>query len=54
MKLKGILAKELEMVGLRELLEKVEHPLVSVLAGMEFEGVKIDEEALKHNGGGRV
>lgn len=47
LKLKGILDEELKKEGLQGLLEKVEHPLVSVLADMEFEGVRIDENALK-------
>jgi len=44
--LKGVLAKEING-KLLKLLNDVEHPLVYVLAQMEFEGVKVDEKALE-------
>jgi DNA polymerase-1 len=37
--------------GIESLLDKVEVPLVSVLAAMEYEGVKVDEGALKQLSG---
>ncbi|WP_118975475.1 DNA polymerase I [Taibaiella koreensis] len=40
--LKGVFAPLLEQSGATELFEKVENPLVPVLADMEFEGVGID------------
>ena len=46
-RLKGKLKESLEQVGLYELFEKLEMPLVFVLADMEYEGVAIDKEALK-------
>ncbi len=46
-KLKQILEKELEQGNLSKLFEEVEMPLMKVLAKMEFEGVRIDSEALK-------
>jgi DNA polymerase-1 len=45
--LKSKLMNELESKGQWRLLTDVEMPLVSVLAQMEFEGVKIDEDTLK-------
>lgn len=45
LQLKTTLEKELTP-ELKKLLNEVEHPLVYVLAEMEFEGVKIDEGAL--------
>jgi len=47
LRLKNILEKELEKKGLRNLFEKVEMPLLTVLAEMEIKGVKVDAEALK-------
>jgi DNA polymerase I len=41
------LQKELEKRGHSRLMRDVEMPLVAVLAAMEFEGVALDEEALK-------
>jgi DNA polymerase I len=45
--LKPKLQKELEKRGHSRLMRDVEMPLVQVLAAMEFEGVALDEEALK-------
>jgi DNA polymerase I len=47
LQLKPKLQKELEKRGHSRLLRDVEMPLVAVLAAMEFEGVALDEEALK-------
>jgi DNA polymerase-1 len=46
-RLKERLQKELEQVGLYALFEEIEMPLVFVLADMEYEGVSIDQQALK-------
>lgn len=46
LQLKEVLEKEIASVGLNDLLEKVELPLVYVLADMEYEGVKVDRKAL--------
>lgn len=47
LQLKQRLSKELENRRHSLLMRDVEMPLVSVLASMEFEGVKVDEETLK-------
>jgi DNA polymerase-1 len=47
LQLKSTLQKELEKRRHSLLLRDVEMPLVSVLATMEFEGVRVDEEVLK-------
>lgn len=47
LQLKQRLSKELESRRHALLMRDVEMPLVTVLANMEFEGVKLDEEALK-------
>lgn len=47
LQLKQRLSKELELRMHSLLMRDVEMPLVSVLASMEFEGVKLDEETLK-------
>jgi DNA polymerase-1 len=47
LQLKQRLSKELEARMHSLLMRDVEMPLVSVLASMEFEGVKLDEETLK-------
>lgn len=47
LQLKQRLSKELEQRRHALLMRDVEMPLVSVLATMEFEGVRLDEEALK-------
>lgn len=49
--LKSPLQKELEERGHKKLMTDVEMPLMSVLAEMEFEGVNIDEDALKKMSG---
>ncbi|MEM8569133.1 MAG: DNA polymerase I, partial [Bacteroidota bacterium] len=46
LQLKGKIAAEIDKEGFTKLLNEIELPLVNVLAQMEFEGVKIDEEAL--------
>lgn len=46
LRLKKVLAVEIEKKGLAELLYKVEMPLVAVLASMEMAGVSIDTEYL--------
>jgi DNA polymerase-1 len=46
--LKPLLEKELKEHNLDKLFREVEMPLVSVLADMEYYGVKIDSEALKN------
>lgn len=46
LQLKHILSKEIEQAGLGKLLHEVEEPLSFVLAAMEYEGVKIDTDAL--------
>jgi len=50
LQLKEVLAKELDE-RLSKLLDEVEHPLVYVLAQMEFEGVKVDQKALEQMSG---
>jgi DNA polymerase-1 len=47
LQLKQPLSRELEVRKHALLLRDVEMPLVQVLAAMEFEGVKLDDEALK-------
>ncbi len=47
LKLKNVLEKELDKEGVRSLFEEIEMPLVPVLAYMERNGVRIDNEALK-------
>ena len=46
LKLKPILVKEIEEEGMKELLNKVELPISTVLAGMEIAGVRLDVDAL--------
>ncbi|MCA6078410.1 DNA polymerase I [Fulvivirga sedimenti] len=46
LQLKDVLDKEIESTGLGKLLRTVELPLVNVLADMEFEGVRVDENVL--------
>ncbi|MEM1405170.1 MAG: DNA polymerase I [Bacteroidota bacterium] len=46
LQLKQKIAAEIDKEGFAKLLNEIELPLVNVLAQMEFEGVKIDEEAL--------
>lgn len=48
LQLKQVLSEQIKKESkLNSLLEEVEHPLVYVLSDMEYEGVRIDEEALK-------
>ena len=47
LKLKNILAKELEENNLKKLFEDIECPLIYVLVDMEWNGVRLDMEALK-------
>lgn len=46
LQLKHILEKEIKENNLESLLHDVEEPLSYVLAEMEYEGVKIDKDAL--------
>ncbi len=46
LQLKKVMNSEVKKAGLEELLEKVEFPLVKVLADMEFEGVRVDQNVL--------
>ncbi|MCM8568735.1 DNA polymerase I [Gramella jeungdoensis] len=45
--LKNFFEKELEEARTRKLFDEIEIPLVEVLADMEIEGIKLDEEYLK-------
>lgn len=45
-----VLDKEIEQVGMRHLLDKIELPLAEVLASMEVEGIEIDEAGIKKFG----
>ena len=47
LQLKDHLASEVKSHELHDLLHKLELPLVSVLADMEYEGVRVDESVLK-------
>ena len=47
LKLKNILAKELEENNLKKLFDDIECPLIYVLVDMEWNGVRLDMEALK-------
>ncbi|MCC6384343.1 MAG: DNA polymerase I [Bacteroidia bacterium] len=47
LQLRNILEPELEKTTAKELFENVEMPLVTVLASMEAEGIKLDKETLK-------
>ncbi|WP_040495686.1 DNA polymerase I [Fulvivirga imtechensis] len=51
LQLKHVLSKKINEEGLNKLLDKVEHPLVYVLASMEHEGVRIDQNALEQMSG---
>lgn len=44
------LDREIEQVGMRHLLDKIELPLAEVLASMEVEGIEIDEAGIKKFG----
>ncbi|MBS1684160.1 MAG: DNA polymerase I [Bacteroidetes bacterium] len=45
--LKSVIAPMVEARELTSVLNNIEHPLIPVLAGMEREGVKVDEEFLR-------
>ncbi len=47
LQLKEHLAREIEAHEMHDLLHGLEHPLVPVLADMEYEGVRVDESVLK-------
>ena len=47
LKLKNILAKEIDEKGFTKLFKEIEMPLVPVLARMEIEGARIDTNSLK-------
>ncbi|CCK82044.1 DNA polymerase I [Desulfobacula toluolica] len=40
--------KQIQDQNLSDLMEKIEIPLITVLANMEMEGIKVDEDALQH------
>lgn len=44
--LKAIFEKELDKYKMRELFDKIEMPLIDVLAAMELEGIKLDKDIL--------
>jgi len=46
LQLKAAFEPELKKTGTYQLFEKIEMPLVPVLASMEAEGIKLDVEAL--------
>ncbi|MBB6108414.1 DNA polymerase I [Mucilaginibacter lappiensis] len=47
LQLKSIFEPKLKQVESEKLINEVEHPLIYVLADMEFEGVKIDHDTLR-------
>ena len=47
LQLKGIFEPKLKQVESEKLINEIEHPLIYVLADMEFEGVKIDHDTLR-------
>lgn len=47
LQLKHEISAEIEQEGLHKLLFEVEQPLVHVLAHMEYQGIRLDEEVLK-------
>lgn len=47
LQLKDLLAKDIDGLKLQKLLHEVEEPLSFVLADMEYEGVKVDTDALE-------
>ncbi len=51
LQLKEKLEPEVEKYGMKKLLDEVEGPLVKVLSYMEYEGVKIDTDALSQMSG---
>jgi DNA polymerase-1 len=46
LQLKGIMAPMVQKQEVEKVLSDIEHPLIEVLADMEYEGVKIDQEFL--------
>ena len=46
LRLKHVLYKELEELGMRDLYHTIEEPMIDVLADMELAGVRIDSDAL--------
>lgn len=46
LQLKAVFEPKLQTVQAEKLINEIEHPLIYVLADMEFEGVKIDQAAL--------
>ena len=46
LRLKEVLYKEIESLGMLELYHRIEEPMIDVLADMELAGVRIDSEAL--------
>ena len=46
LRLKHVLAREVEALGMMELYRRIEEPMIDVLADMELEGVRIDVDAL--------
>jgi len=47
LQLKHIFESKLQAVEAEKLINEIEHPLIYVLADVEFEGVKLDEQTLK-------
>ncbi|QJD96619.1 DNA polymerase I [Mucilaginibacter robiniae] len=47
LQLKAVFEPKLQAVKAEQLINEIEHPLIYVLADMEFEGVKIDQPALQ-------
>ncbi|HWB19593.1 MAG TPA: DNA polymerase I [Phycisphaerales bacterium] len=50
LRLYDLLSKQVDVMRLRKLFEEVEMPLVSVLADMEFNGIKVDPDELDRQG----
>ena len=50
LRLKEVLYKEVERLGMAELYHRIEEPMIDVLADMELTGVRIDSEALARYG----
>lgn len=47
LQLKQVFESKLQAVEAEKLINEIEHPLIYVLADVEFEGVKLDEQTLK-------
>ncbi|MBR5594712.1 MAG: DNA polymerase I [Alistipes sp.] len=47
-RLKDVLYKRVEELGMKELYHRIEEPMIDVLADMELTGVRVDCEALSH------